>query len=82
MQAFETNYGKLIDYVKAMPDDLLNQKRAFLSEPIPVSDILANIAGAPRPAPRLRGEQPLRVAGVVPSTDSLERVACRHSLLW
>src|SRR2546425_13061898 len=42
MEAFETNYQKLIDYVKSLPDDLLSQKRSFLSEPIPVSDILAN----------------------------------------
>jgi hypothetical protein len=42
MQAFETNYGKLIEYVKSLPDELLNSKRSFLSEPIPVSDILAN----------------------------------------
>jgi len=42
MQAFETNYGKLIDYVKSLPEELLNSKRSFLSEPIPVSDILAN----------------------------------------
>ena len=42
MQAFETNYGKLIDYVKSLPDELLNSKRTFLSDPIPVSDILAN----------------------------------------
>jgi hypothetical protein len=42
MERFEANYGKLIDYVKSLPDDLLNQKRRFFSEPIPVSDILAN----------------------------------------
>jgi hypothetical protein len=42
MAAFETNYGKLIDYVKSLPDELLTSKRSFLSEPIPVSDILAN----------------------------------------
>jgi len=42
MQTFETNYQNLIDYVKSLPDDLLNQKRRFFSEPIPVSDILAN----------------------------------------
>jgi len=43
MQAFETNYGKLIEFVKAVPDDLLNSKRRMLSELIPVSDILANV---------------------------------------
>jgi NAD(P)-dependent dehydrogenase (short-subunit alcohol dehydrogenase family) len=42
METFETNYGKLIDFVKEAPDELLSQKRSFLSEPIPVSDILAN----------------------------------------
>jgi hypothetical protein len=43
MQAFETNYRKLIDYVRELPDDLLNQKRRFFTEPIPVSDVLSNI---------------------------------------
>jgi hypothetical protein len=42
METFESNYQKLIDYVKSVPDDTLNQKRRFFSEPIPVSDILAN----------------------------------------
>jgi DinB superfamily len=42
METFETNYRKLIDYVKTLPDDLLTQKRRFFTEPIPVSDILAN----------------------------------------
>ncbi len=42
MQAFEANYRKLIDFVKSVPDETLAQKRRFLSEPIPVSDILAN----------------------------------------
>ena len=42
MQAFEANYGKLIDYVKELPDDQMDQKRRFFSESIPVSDILAN----------------------------------------
>ena len=42
MQAFETNYRALIDYVKSLPDDLLKQKRSLLSDPIPVSDILAS----------------------------------------
>ncbi len=42
MQAFEANYGKLIDYVKSLPDEQLNSKRRFLSESIPVADILAN----------------------------------------
>jgi len=41
-QAFETNYGSLIDFVKTMPDEQLQMKRAFLSESIPVSDILAS----------------------------------------
>jgi hypothetical protein len=42
MQAFEASYAKLIDFVKATPDDLLNSKRRFLSESIPVSDIVAS----------------------------------------
>ena len=42
MQAFETNYRKLIDFIKETPDDLLKQKRSLLSDPIPVSDILAS----------------------------------------
>ena len=42
MQALEANYGKLIDYVKGLPDDLLNAKRRLFSEPIPISDILAS----------------------------------------
>jgi hypothetical protein len=42
MQAFEANYGKLIDWVKSVPDETLNQKRRFLSDSIPVSDILAS----------------------------------------
>jgi hypothetical protein len=42
MQAFEANYRKLIDYVKELPDDQMDQKRRFFSESIPVSDILAN----------------------------------------
>ena len=41
-QAFETNYGTLIDFVKAMSDEQLQMTRAFLSDSIPVSDILAN----------------------------------------
>ena len=43
METFETNYRKLIDYIRTVPDETLNQKRSFLSEPIPVSDILANV---------------------------------------
>ena len=43
MQAFEANYAKLIDFVKSMPDDQLNAKRRFFSDPIPVSDILSNV---------------------------------------
>jgi hypothetical protein len=42
MQAFETNYRQLIEYIKGLPDEQLNAKRSFLSAPIPVSDILAN----------------------------------------
>jgi len=43
METFESNYQKLIDHVKSVPDEVLNTKRSFLSEPIPVSDILANV---------------------------------------
>jgi len=42
MATLESNYRKLIDYVKSVPDETWNAKRRFLSEPIPVSDILAN----------------------------------------
>jgi len=42
METFETNYRKLIDYVRSVPDETLTTKRSFMSEPIPVSDILAN----------------------------------------
>src|SRR5438445_7397107 len=30
MQAFETNYGKLIDFVRSAPDELLSSRRSFL----------------------------------------------------
>ena len=42
MQAFEANYRKLIDFVKAVPDDQLNARRRFASDSVPVSDILGN----------------------------------------
>jgi len=42
MQAFQTNYGKLIEFVQSAPDEMLNSKRRFLSESIPVSDIVAS----------------------------------------
>lgn len=42
MTAFEANYGKLIDFVKSLPDEQLKEKRRFISNTIPVSDILAN----------------------------------------
>ncbi len=42
MAAFEENYGKLIDFVKALPDEQLDAKRRLISEAVPVSDILAN----------------------------------------
>ncbi len=42
MQAFETNYRKLIDFVKTVPEGQLQVKRRFLSETVPVSDIVAN----------------------------------------
>jgi hypothetical protein len=41
-QAFETNYGNLIESVKSLSDEQLQAKRSFLSDPIAVSDILAN----------------------------------------
>lgn len=41
MQAFEGNYQKLIEFVRAAPDDLLHTKRRFLSEVVTASDILA-----------------------------------------
>ncbi len=45
MQAFETNYGELIDYVKNLPEEQLQAKRRFLSDSVPVSDILASSIG-------------------------------------
>jgi len=42
MAAFEGNYEKLIDFVKSLPDDLLNARRLLMSEAMTVSDILAN----------------------------------------
>ncbi len=42
MKAFEENYGKLIDFVKSLPDEQLNARRRFISDTVPVSDILAN----------------------------------------
>ncbi len=42
MQAFETNYSELIDYVKNLPDEQLQAKRRFFSDSVPVSDILAS----------------------------------------
>ncbi len=42
-QTFETNYGNLIEFVKSMSDEQLQMKRAFLSNSIPVSDILASL---------------------------------------
>ncbi len=45
MQAFETNYSELIDYVKNLPDEQLQAKRRFLSDSVPVSDILASSIG-------------------------------------
>ncbi len=42
MAAFETNYRGLIDFVKSLPDEQLNARRRFISDTVPVSDILAN----------------------------------------
>jgi hypothetical protein len=41
-QAFEAGYASLIELVKSMPEEQLQAKRSFLSDPIPVSDILAS----------------------------------------
>ncbi len=41
-EAFEKNYAALIDFVKGLPEDQLNMKRSFLSDPIHLSDILAS----------------------------------------
>ncbi len=43
MQALEANYAKLIEFVKALPEEQLNVKRSFGPVPMPVSDVLANI---------------------------------------
>ncbi len=43
LQALEANYAKLIEFVKALPEEQLNVKRSFGPVPMPVSDILANI---------------------------------------
>lgn len=42
MAAFEANYGKLIDFVKSLPVEQLNARRRFISDTVPVSDILAS----------------------------------------
>ena len=42
MQAFEANYGRLIEWLKTVPDETLSIKRRFLSDTVPVSDILAS----------------------------------------
>lgn len=44
MQAFEANYARLVDFVRGLPDDQLNMRRSFGPVPLPVSDILANLA--------------------------------------
>jgi hypothetical protein len=41
MKGFEDAYGKLIEFVKALPDDQMGLKRRFISDSVPVSDILA-----------------------------------------
>jgi hypothetical protein len=43
LQAFETNYAKLIEFVKGLPEEELAMKRSFGPVPLPVSDVLANI---------------------------------------
>ena len=42
MTAFEENYRRLIDFIRSMPNEQLNAKRRFISDTMPVSDILAN----------------------------------------
>ena len=42
IQAFETGYRRLIDYVKSVPDEQWDARRRLASEPVPVSDILGN----------------------------------------
>jgi hypothetical protein len=43
LQAFETNYAKLIEFVKTLPDEQLSLRRSFGPVAMPVSDVLANI---------------------------------------
>ena len=43
LQTFEANYAKLIDFVKALPEEQLNVRRSFGPVPMAVSDVLANI---------------------------------------
>jgi hypothetical protein len=42
-QAVETNYGKAIEWVKAIPEDQLQSKKTFAQMTMPVADLLANI---------------------------------------
>lgn len=42
MQTFEGNYRKLMDWVKSVPDEQLGVRRRFISDTVPVSDILAD----------------------------------------
>ncbi len=42
MAAFEANYRKLIDFMKSVPDEQLNARRRYITDTVPVSDILAN----------------------------------------
>ncbi len=42
VRTFQENYGKLIDFVRSLPDEQLSEKRRFISDTIPVSDILAS----------------------------------------
>jgi len=45
MQAFETNYAALIEYVKGLPAEQLKAKRRFLSDSVPIADIIASAIG-------------------------------------
>jgi hypothetical protein len=42
LQALETNYDKLIEFVKAFPDEQLKARRRLLGNTIQVSDVVAN----------------------------------------
>jgi hypothetical protein len=45
MQAFENNYANLIKFVKEAPEETFQMKRRFMSDTVPVSDIVASSIG-------------------------------------